>query len=133
MQITIGRRQRDAIYGEVVVDLSGVGDIQIALDDGDFDAARRFRRRFEEDMRLLDDIGWEPDPEGEEFVLSMPAVQLASALRRLSENARAILHGHIVRPIEESEQVQRTLAAQAAYGDLLGQLAASDQDEGASR
>jgi hypothetical protein len=128
MAIRINREQRDAIYSEIVLDLSGTGDIRIELDNGDYEGARRHRRRFEDDMRLLDDLGWEPETDGEEFALSMPAGQLARALRNLSANARATLHTHIVEPIEEHEHAQRATTAQAAYGDMLAQLADPDQE-----
>jgi diphthamide biosynthesis methyltransferase len=43
-------------------------------------------------------------------------------LRRLADNAAATLHQLVVLPIEEREQLQRALVAQAAYSDLLAQL-----------
>lgn len=134
MAIKLSREQREAIYAEVVVDLSGTGDISIELDNGDYDAARRLRRRFEDDMRLLDEIGWEPDPDEDEFELSMPPDQLARALRWLGERARATVHTHVVEPITEHAYIARTVAAQAAYGDLLAQLAEQtdrERDSGA--
>ncbi|MEX1141396.1 MAG: hypothetical protein WD993_05110 [Thermoleophilaceae bacterium] len=132
MAIRIDREQRDAIYSEIMVDLSGTGDICIELDRGDHQAARRHRRRFEDDMRLLDDRGWEPDsdPDRDEFELSMPPGQLARALRSLTRNTRATLHAHIVEPIEEREQAERAVVAQDAYGDLLAQLVGEQDTEG---
>lgn len=44
-------------------------------------------------------------------------------MRRLNDNAAAVLYGHVVMPIEEREQTQRAVTAMAAYTDLLGQLA----------
>ena len=46
--ITINKAQREAIYAEAILALSGTGDIRIELDNGDFDSARRHRRRFED-------------------------------------------------------------------------------------
>lgn len=129
MAIKITREQRDAIYAEICTDLAGTGDIQLELDNGDYEAARRHRRRFEDDMRLLDDLGWEPEQDGEEFEITMPAQQLTRALRGLNDNARAIVHSHIVEPLAEREQAARSVVAQAAYGDLLAQLAGSGQDD----
>lgn len=132
MAIRIDREQRDAIYSEIMVDLSGTGDICIELDRGDYDSARRHRRRFEDDMRLLDDLGWEPDPDPDrdEFELTVPPGQLARALRSLTRNTRATLHTHIVEPIEEREQAERAVVAQDAYGDLLAQLVGEHDSEG---
>ena len=82
--ITINRSERDAIYQEVLTDLTGVGDIDIALRNDDYETARRYRRRFEDDMRLLDDLGWEPDQDRDEFELTMPPDGLARVLERLN-------------------------------------------------
>lgn len=129
MAIRIDREQRDAIYSEIMVDLSGTGDICIGLGRGDYDSARRHRRRFEDDMRLLDDIGWEPDPDRDEFELTVSPGQLARALRALTANTRATLHTHIVEAIEEREQVERAVVAQDAYGDLFAQLVGEEAAE----
>jgi hypothetical protein len=52
--IKLNREQRYAIYGELVLDLSDTGDIRINLDGEDYDAARQLGRRYEDDMRLLE-------------------------------------------------------------------------------
>lgn len=132
MAIKISREQREAIHAEILDVLTGTGDIHIEVRRGDYDAARRHRRRFEDAMRLLDDLGWDPDREGEQFELSMPAGQLARALGGLSRDAGAVLHAHIVEPVEERELAARSLTAQTAYGEVLAQLAdqaASEEDE----
>lgn len=123
MAVKVGRAQRDAIHAEILTALTGTGDIYLAVDEGDYDAARRHRSRFENTMRLLDDLGWDPETPGEEFELTMPADQLARVLRYLTRQAEATLYSHVVEPIEEREHATRSLTAQAAYGDLLGQLA----------
>jgi hypothetical protein len=46
-----------AIYAEVTLDLDGIGDLAIAMNKADYATARRYRQRFEDDMRLLDDLG----------------------------------------------------------------------------
>ncbi len=129
MAITISRDQRDAIYQEIMLDLTGVGDIFHALNSDDFAKARQYRRRFEEDMRLLDDLGWEPEREAEEFELTMPGPDLAGALRRLNDSARAMLHTHIVEPIEERRYAERALIAQGAYGDVLAQIVGGEETD----
>jgi hypothetical protein len=123
MAVKINRVQREAIYAEAILALSGTGDIRIELDNGDFDSARRHRRRFEDVMRLLDDIGWEPDRERDEFELSMPRDQLVRAMRDLNESAGATLHTDVVEPTERRKATVRTLVAQTAYSDILGQAA----------
>ncbi len=129
MAITINREQRDAVYQEIMLDLSGVGDIFHALNGDDYEKAREYRRRFEDDMRLLDDLGWEPERDAYEFELTMPRADLARALRRLSASARSMLHTHIVEPIEERRYAERALVAQGAYGDVLAQLVGGEQTD----
>ncbi len=129
MAITINREQRDAVYQEIMLDLSGVGDIFHALNGDDYEKAREYRRRFEDDMRLLDDLGWEPEQEADEFELTMPRADLARALRRLNASAGSMLHSHIVEPIEERRYAERALVAQGAYGDVLAQLVGGEETD----
>jgi hypothetical protein len=120
--ITIDREQRDAIYEEVLTELTGSGDVWAEMQSGDYDAARRTRDRLVGDMRLLDDLGWEPEPDRERFELTMDAPDLARTLRTLNDNARSTLHEQISKPIEEAGLAQRALVAQSAYGDVLAQI-----------
>ena len=121
--ITINSAQRDAIYAEAILALSGTGDIRIELDNGDFVSARRHRRRFEDMMRLLDDIGWEPDQDRDEFELTMDGVDLAAVVSYLIDQTGAILRTHIVEPIEQAPDAERSVRAQTAFGSILAQLA----------
>jgi hypothetical protein len=123
MAITIDRDQRDAIYGQVRNDLSGVDDISRLLDGGDIDAALRHRRWFEDDMRLLDDLGWEPEPAGERFELTMPAVDLARLFGRLNGEAGAELRDVLAETADGRDDAQRMLLARTTYGDVLARLA----------
>jgi hypothetical protein len=121
--ITINRQQRDAIYQEVVLDLNGLTDLWTEFDDGNFDRARELRDRFVLDMRLLDDLGWEPEVDSETFGLTMDGVDLAAVVSHLIAQTGAILHTHIVEPIERTPHAERSVQAQTALGSILGQLA----------
>jgi hypothetical protein len=123
MGITIGREQRDAIYQEVALDLNGLTDLWTEFDRGNFDRARELRTRFELDMRLLDDIGWEPEQESDEFDLTMDGVDLAAVVSYLIDQTGAILRTHIVEPIEQAPHAERSVQAQTAFGSILAQLA----------
>lgn len=123
MAITISREQRDAVYQEVVLDLNGLTDLWTEFDDGNFDRARELRDRFVLDMRLLDDLGWEPEAEGESFDLTMAGVDLAAVVSHLVVQTGAILHTHIVEPIERTPHAERSVKAQGALATILGQLA----------
>lgn len=98
--IKLNRQQRDAIYGELVLDLSGTGDIRISLDGGDYEAAKQPRQRFEEDMRLLDDLGWEPEQDRDEFEVTMDYDDVARVLHRVNRSAGDTLHIYVVEPME---------------------------------
>jgi hypothetical protein len=121
--ITITRAQRQAIYPELVLDLSGVGDIAIELDNGNYEKAQRFRREFEDNMRLLDDLGWDADPPREHFEITVPAEQLARALSRLHQLAADALADHVRPDAEEQGQAEQKVAACAAYNSILAELA----------
>lgn len=59
MPITITAKQRDALYGEVLTHLSGIGDLWLAVQGEDFATADRLGRQFADDLTLvLDDLGW---------------------------------------------------------------------------
>jgi hypothetical protein len=121
--ITIDRERRDAIYEELLTELSGSGDVWTQLRTGKYEEARRTRRRLEDAMRLLDDLGWEPDQDRETFDLTMPQADLARALRVLSDNAAATVHEHVVQPLEEAHLVQRAVVVQTVCGAVLAQIA----------
>jgi hypothetical protein len=46
--IAIDRKQREAIYEELTDHLSGLGDVHIHMQQGDYAAAQRLRSEFEE-------------------------------------------------------------------------------------
>jgi hypothetical protein len=127
MAIQLTREQRDAIYEEVVVDLSGLTDLWTEFDaKQNYERAQELRQRFERDMRLLDDLGWDPEPDRDEFALTMDAAELAGAIAHLNAQAGAILRTHIVDPIEQGPHAVRTVTAQTAFGAILAQLARGD-------
>lgn len=121
--ITITRPQREAIYQDLVTQLSAVGDIHLALQRGDVELARRYRRECEGLMRLLDDVGWAWDAPGDEFELSMDDEQLAEVVARLHTEAAGGLAAHVRRPREDDEAAERQLAACEAYAGVLASLA----------
>ena len=91
MNLAVGRTGRDALYHALVTELSGVGDIAVHLRGGEVADARRLRSRYEQDMRLLDDLGWERVVDGERFDLTMPGDDLRGTLERLYWSSAATL------------------------------------------
>lgn len=109
---TIAANQRVGLYELVRNHLAGIGDIAIALEErGDYTGAEQLARQFAEDLRLLVDIGWNPDDEREAFALTMPAPELAKALGRLHDEAeRALAESSTERVSrEEDEETNRQL------------------------
>lgn len=60
MTVTITSAQRDALYDQILDRLSGIGDIELAIQLENYDAAERLGREYSDDLRLLlDDLGFE--------------------------------------------------------------------------
>jgi hypothetical protein len=91
VNFAIGRSSREALYSALVTELSGVGDIAVHLNANEAAQAMQLRARYEQDMRLLDDLGWEQDPAGERFDITMPRAELRSTLERLYWSSAATL------------------------------------------
>jgi hypothetical protein len=50
--------QRDALYDQILDRLSGIGDIEVAIQARDYEHAERIGREYSDDLRLLlDDLG----------------------------------------------------------------------------
>ena len=89
---TIDRHQRDGLYELVRNHLGSVGDLWHSLEyDKDFAKAERLGLEFGEDFRLLDDIGWKDKDDRESFDLTMPLHDLMEVLKRLHNEAEAVL------------------------------------------
>jgi hypothetical protein len=88
---TIDRPTREALHAGLVLDLNGLSSVGAMLGEKRVGEARRLRERFEQDWRLLDDLGWEAADPRQSFELTMPPVQLAEVLRRLHQRALACL------------------------------------------
>lgn len=102
MNLTITRTERDALYDSIVTDLSAGGDISIDLDNGKPVYAKRLRRRFEVELRLLDDLGWEKEPDREQFELTMPARELRPIIEHVYWSAVGSLANHPEELVEDT-------------------------------
>jgi hypothetical protein len=119
-EITIGAAQRDAIYDDVIHDLTGIGDIFICLENGDIDTAKRLRRRFTADLRLLDDLGWSATDDRQTFTLTMKPRRLDRVLGQLAA-IRAARLADAYPPVEEetARREEQAAAADASYDELM--------------
>jgi hypothetical protein len=130
--VTLTRAQRDAIYQMVVNHLSGIGDVWISVQGGDFATAKRLGRDFAEYLRLLEDLGWTETTDRETVALTVPADELTRTLARLHKDAAGSLGTDVSRPKDDEELAQRDLAASEALGEVLGQIAKPTHGTGTS-
>jgi hypothetical protein len=121
MSITINRRYRDAIYDGLMTDLSAIGDIFSHLHNDEPAKARRLHHRFEAELRLLDDLGWEQETQATEFELTMPAQKLRPIIERVYWSAVASLNNESDELIDEA--VTHLSDATVACPELLARLA----------
>lgn len=87
MTLTITGEQRDVLYEEIVIRLSGIDGVWLAVKEQDFEAARRLTREFSGLLTLLDDLGFD-ERSGEAVELTAPPDILRRAFERLREIAR---------------------------------------------
>ena len=86
--ISITAAQRNALYEEIYVGLSGIGDVWLAACAADYDKAAELGRNYSDDLRLLlDDLGWGNGPEADVELTTPPEV-LRRVLGRLRNGAR---------------------------------------------
>lgn len=126
MPVTITARQREALYIQVLDHLSGIGDLRLAIDAGDYEEANALGRAFADDLRLLlDDPGWpdqlEHPPDGLVELTMLPD-DLRRVIERLREEATELFVATLPRSDDEREVLRRTGLAVAACGRVLGAI-----------
>jgi hypothetical protein len=87
MTPTITAAQRDALYDQILDRLSGIGDIEMAIEAKRYDHAEQIGREYSDDLQLLlDDLGI-GDGDGRPLTLTTPPEVLRRVLPRLRERA----------------------------------------------
>jgi hypothetical protein len=87
MSLTITAAQRDALYDQILDRLSGIGDIELAIQMENYGAAERIGREYSDDLRLLlEDLGI-GDGNGGPVALTTPVDVLRRTLPRLRKLA----------------------------------------------
>jgi hypothetical protein len=121
MGMTINRPYRDALYDGLMTDLTAHGDLFICLQNDEATEAKRLHHRFRAELRLLDDLGWERDPDAEDFELTMPPRELRPIIERVYWSAVAGLNNT---PEELTEECLANLnEATVACPEMLARLA----------
>jgi hypothetical protein len=90
--IMIGREQRQPLQRLVMQHISGIGDVNLMIEQKDFASAERYGLEYGEDLRMLDDLGWDPDDARASYALTLPADELIEALKRLRLDAEGGLN-----------------------------------------
>lgn len=86
----ISGEERDALYDQILSHLSGVDDLRMAFENGDFDQAARLGIEFGDELRLLEDLGWGQHPAGSTIRLTMEPGQLHRVFTRLRSDAEGL-------------------------------------------
>ncbi len=128
MGMTINRSYRDALYDGLMTDLTAHGDIFTYLRNDDTADATRLHHRFRGELRLLDDLSWEREPDTEQFELTMPPRALRPIIERVYWSALAGLNNA---PDELAEECLANLnEASVACPEMLARLADEFMDTG---
>ena len=121
--------QRAALHRQVIQNLSGIGDVNLLYEAGEFAEAATLARRYIEDLRLLEDLSWRPSEDRDAFDLTLPPGELWLVLHRLRDEAQAGLRGDEERrAMRQAAQVQDSYErTEAVCAELLGSLGNPDQ------
>lgn len=122
--ITLSREQRDPLHRLVTQHISGIGDVDMKLSAGDFAAAERLGLEYSEDIRMLDDLGWNPEDARQSFDLTLPPHDLIEALKRLRHDAEdGLSEKEEQRAREESDELKAYFeSARDVCGALIDTL-----------
>jgi hypothetical protein len=85
-----------------MMDISARSDLFSLLRNDEITEAKRLHHRFKGELRLLDDLGWEREPEAEQFELTMAARELRPIIERVYWSAVASLSYEPDQLVEEA-------------------------------
>ena len=126
MSIRITAAQREALYVQVLDHLSGIGDLWLAVDAGEYEKADSLGHAFADDLRLLlEDLGW-PDradrPADGSVELTMEPEDLRRVIGRLRDEAAVLYADTLPRSGDDKEVLRRTELAAEACGRVLCEI-----------
>lgn len=121
--ITAG--QRDALYGQILDRLSGIGDVWLAASTGNYGTADRLGREYSDELRLVaDDLGWGDGPGEATIELTAPPDVLRRVFGRLREGAAGERAKKAAGWAESRELEERNRLVAEACRAVLGGLEA---------
>jgi hypothetical protein len=137
MSPTITAPQRDALYDQILDRLSGIGDIELAIQSESYVDAERIGREYSDDLQLLlDDLGI-GNGNGQSVALTTSPDVLRRVLPRLRERAEG--HSASLEPelVEAQELKERNRlvseACEAVLVDLNGTATSGREDRAQPR
>lgn len=86
--LTISASERDTLHGLTLRRLLILSEKTSELAQAEGATVEQVCERFGDDLRLMEDIGWVFETDGEPVELTMPADSLAETLKRLRRDAR---------------------------------------------
>jgi hypothetical protein len=87
VSVRVTAAERDALYEQVFIRLSGIDTVWFAAQGEEWDKADRLAREYVDELRLLlEDLGW-GEGSGEDLQLRTPPDILRRVLTRMQEGA----------------------------------------------
>jgi hypothetical protein len=128
--VQITAAERDALYEQIYVRLSGIDAVWLAVEGADYEAADRLAREYTDDLQLvLDGLGWGAGS-GEPLELATPPEVLRRVLTRMQAAAER------QRSLEDEERAtghvreERTQRLMEACRRVLTELAGKESLQG---
>ena len=130
IQPVLTRDERGLLQSETLDDLRRDGiTIAVAVRFAHIRLAKEQRAVYEAACRLLDDLGWAPEDEREQFVLTAPDPQLMRALARIQVTAGVTAIEHLPASCWDPERGAAMRRSVAAVGLCRRLLASLPNDE----
>jgi hypothetical protein len=85
--LQIGRNERAALHKLLLQRVTGSTDAGMMIQREDFEAAERYANECAADVRLLNDLGWDPEDRRAVFAITVPKDELGETLRHLRVSA----------------------------------------------
>jgi hypothetical protein len=123
--IRIDRSQRQPLQELLLQRFTGITDPGLLIKRGDHGLAERLGNELAADVRLLNDLGWDPDDRREIFAVTVPVADFLATLRRLRTDAeRGVDEPEDVRRgrEEDDDALEQHLRARDACAELIARL-----------
>jgi hypothetical protein len=125
--------QRDALYDQILDRLTGIGDIELAIEAGKYDDAARLSQQYSDELRLLrNDLGF-GESDGQPARVTTDPEVLQRVLPRLREAAENLAVGQEPEWAEAREMRDRSRLVAEACTSVLDELETGGPARGGER